>query len=158
MEGLTLLVADDDPDIRLYVRQCVMGAGGLVQRVIEAADGERALEVVRSERPDVVVCDVVMPRLGGFELCERLRADPATADIPILIVTGGTEPEATTRRVERAGAQGVLFKPFNARRLRAAIEHVLDGRADPGRPPEVTSPDAGDADRKRENQKEGEES
>jgi len=158
MEGLTLLVADDDPDIRLYVRQCVLGAGGAVQRVIEAADGESALEVVRSERPDVVVCDAVMPRLGGFALCERLKADPATADIPILIITGGMAPESMTREVERAGAQGVLFKPFNAHRLRAAVEEVLGARADRGRTSEVDSPDGGDGDAKRENPSAGEES
>lgn len=125
MDELTLLVVDDDADIRLYVRQCVLGDGDRIGKVIEAADGESALTALRTHRPDVLVCDVFLPRLSGYALCERLRADPATSRIPVLLLTGGTTPDETTRRAREAGADGVLFKPFNARRLCDAIERVI---------------------------------
>ena len=131
-DGLTLLVVDDDPDLRLYVRQCVLGGRVRIRRVLEAPDGERALELLRSECPDVLVCDVVMPRLGGYALCARLRADPDTSEIPVLLLTGlGTSDEAT-RRAEQVGADGVLLKPFNARRLCAAVDAVIRARPAPG--------------------------
>ncbi len=129
MERLTLLVVDDDPDLRLYVRQCVLTASGPVDRVIEASDGERGLASLQAERPDVVVCDVLMPRMGGFALCERIRADPETSDIPILLLTGGATNDETLRRADEAGADGVLLKPFNAHRLRAAVDRVIEIRA-----------------------------
>lgn len=141
MDGLTLLVVDDDPDIRFYVRQCVLGEAGRIAKVIEAADGESGLAALRAERPDVLVCDVLLPRLGGYALCERLRADPATSRIPVLLITGGTTSDETTRRAEEAGADGVLFKPFNARRLCTAIERVIRGRA--ARKPGASGPARG---------------
>lgn len=134
--GPTLLVIDDDPDLRLYVRQCVSGTYGGFRRVIEAPDGESGLETTRTVRPDVIVCDVLMPGLGGIGLCRRIRADPSTSGIPILLLTGGATSDDMIRQAEEAGADGVLLKPFNARRLRAAVENVLRTRAalesDPG--------------------------
>jgi CheY-like chemotaxis protein len=128
LNGLTLLVVDDDADLRLYVRQCVLGAPGRIGMVIEATDGARGLEVIRAERPHVLVCDVLMPRLGGFELCKQLRADPATSRLPVLLLTGGATSNETFTRATEAGADGVLLKPFNAQRLRAAVDRVIDSR------------------------------
>jgi CheY-like chemotaxis protein len=127
--ALTLLVVDDDPDLRLYVRQCVLGASGRIERVIEAADGVDGLAALRAEVPDVLVCDVLMPRLGGIDLCERLRADPATASMPVLLLTGGATSDEMRRRANEAGADGVLLKPFNSRSLRSAVDHVIRVRA-----------------------------
>lgn len=127
--GLTLLVVDDDPDLRLYVRQCVLGASGRIERVIEASDGIDGLTALHAELPDVLVCDVLMPRLGGIDLCERLRADPATARMPVLLLTGGATSDEMRRRANEAGADGMLLKPFNSRSLRSAVDHVIRVRA-----------------------------
>lgn len=126
--GAILLVADDDPDLRLYVRRCVLDDAGPIDRVIEAADGGAALDLIRSQIPDVLVCDVVMPRVGGIEVCERLRADPKTAEIPVLLFTGNAMSRETIRRAREVGADEVLLKPFNSRRLCTAIAEVMRTR------------------------------
>lgn len=127
--GLTLLVADDDPDIRVYVRQCVLGDRGPIRRVLEAADGEAALALIGSERPDVLVCDLLMPRLGGLALCEALRADPHTSEIAILLISGSGASGEAVRRAREVGADAILMKPFNARRLCIAVEDVIRARS-----------------------------
>lgn len=142
-DGLTLLVVDDDDDLRLYVRQCVTRTAGRFRRVIEASDGESGLMLLRAEQPDVLVCDVLMPRLGGFALCERLRAHPETSDIPVLLLTGGAQSEETLRRADQAGADGVLLKPFNANRLCEAIDRVIEARAS-SEPRSESGPNRGD--------------
>ena len=131
--GLTLLVADDDSDMRLYVRRCVLSDTGPIRRVLEAADGESALEMMRMHRPDLVACDVLMPRLGGLGVCERVRSDPDLADTPVLLLTGLDNSADVRRRAKERGADGVLVKPFNHQRLCRAIDELLEGRLDPGR-------------------------
>lgn len=131
-EGLTLLVVDDDPELRSYIRRCVLGMGGPVDRVIAAANGLGALERLRGERPDLMICDALMPGMDGFELCAAVRADPELRWLPILLITGEMTHARARRRAVDAGADGVLAKPFNARRLREALEALLRSRAPPG--------------------------
>ena len=126
--SLTLLVVEDDADLRLYVRQCVERETGPLFRVIEAADGLSGLEVLETEHVDVVVCDIVMHRMDGFELCARLRENPATSGVPVLLMTGVATSGDSLRRAREVGADGVLPKPFNARRLRAAIDSAMRAR------------------------------
>ncbi len=116
----TVLIADDDDDMRLYVRSCLRSAG--VGAVLEAADGDEALRLAQAEGPDLVISDVVMPGLGGEALCRALRADPATAAIPLLLVSGAARPAGA--RAPPTCADGFLAKPFNAARLRAAIARL----------------------------------
>ncbi|MGD8319184.1 MAG: response regulator [Gemmatimonadota bacterium] len=134
-EGLTLLVVDDDADLRLYVRQCVSGAIPSFARVLEAADGVSGLELLAAEPVDMVVCDVVMRRMDGLEMCRRFRLDPRSAGTPILLMTGTDAFEDTLRRARDAGADGVVPKPFNASRLRAAIREAMQARGVAERPP-----------------------
>ncbi len=108
-----VLIVDDDAGIRTYLRRCL---GPITHRVCEAADGVEALAVARAHPVDLIVTDVMMPRMGGLELHALLRTDPAFAAIPVLFVSG--EP---TRVPEGA----LLQKPFNARTLRAAVHAVL---------------------------------
>jgi CheY-like chemotaxis protein len=115
--GLTVLVVDDEPHIR-YLLAVVLEAAGY--QVIEAAHGEAALERVRSSRPRLVITDRMMPRMGGIELIEQLRADEDTAGIPIVMLTAapGGEP----------GADAVLMKPFAQEELVELVDR-LTGRA-----------------------------
>ena len=108
-----VLIVDDDAGIRSYLRRCL---GPITHRVYEAADGVEALAVARAESVDLIVTDVVMPRMDGFEFHAVLRADPTFAAIPVLFVSGEltSVPEGT-----------LLQKPFNARTLRAAVHAVL---------------------------------
>lgn len=123
----TVLVVDDDADMRLYVRTCLGVA--VTGVVLEAADGDEALRLARAEGPDLVISDVVMPGLDGEALCRALRADPATAGIPLLLVSG--EARLVAAGAPPTCADGSLAKPFNAARLRAAVARLLPPALDP---------------------------
>jgi CheY-like chemotaxis protein len=99
--------------------------------VITAADGEDALDMVKGMHPHVVTLDVMMPRLGGFETAERLRADPDTRHIPIVIVTGRSQP-ADIGRGERLGVEAYLSKPFEPAELVEVVTRLATtGRSVP---------------------------
>jgi two-component system, cell cycle response regulator len=92
--------------------------------VSTAVDGFEALAKIEAERPDIVVLDVLMPGLDGFETCRRIKADPATADIPIILVTALDDVDDLVRGFE-AGADDFLTKPFNGRELMARVRLQL---------------------------------
>ena len=79
-----MLVVDDEPNILFALEETVRDLGF---ECIAACDGEDALVIARGARPDLIITDVIMPRLNGFELCEKLKADEATRDIPVVMVT-----------------------------------------------------------------------
>ncbi|NJK74709.1 MAG: response regulator [Microcoleus sp. SU_5_6] len=116
-----LLLVDDNADMRDYVRR-LLSAGGY--EVETAADGIAALEVVQQRLPDLVLSDVMMPRLDGFGLLQELRTNPSTRDIPIILLSARAGEEA---RIEglAAGADDYLIKPFSARELLARVEANL---------------------------------
>jgi len=107
-----ILIVDDESNIRFLVRVTLENAG---YDVVEAHDGAAALERTKEGRPQLIVTDLMMPVMGGRELIERLRADPETATIPILVLSGnaGLLP---------GGADAALPKPFDPQAL---IESVL---------------------------------
>jgi CheY-like chemotaxis protein len=116
-----VLVVDDEAPIRLLCRVNLEAEG---MTVSEAADGVEGLEAVRSEPPDVVLLDVMMPRLDGWGVAERMLADPATHDIPIIFLTA----RADARHEERAfDVGGIAFvrKPFNPLELASLIRQTL---------------------------------
>ena len=108
-----VLVVDDSDAIRALIVVNLELEGYDVRT---ATDGLRALEIVRDWRPDVITLDVVMPRLDGFETLERLRADPGTADIPVVLVTARAQA-ADRERGEVLGADAYLTKPFEPAHL-----------------------------------------
>lgn len=116
-----ILVADDDRLVRLAARECLESSGF---SVIEAEDGARALSRFEEHRPDIVVLDVVMPILDGFEVCRSLRALPAGRDTPVLILTvlGDT---ASIDRAFAAGATDFADKPMNWGVLPRRIRYLL---------------------------------
>ena len=128
---LILLVADDDPEIRGYISRCVLALSESIGTVVEAANGSQALEHLRHHGADILVSDVVMPVLDGFELCRIIRRDPILRDLPILLITGEGDRRHMERESARAGANSVLAKPFNARRLCDRIELLLRSRSPP---------------------------
>ena len=115
-----VLVADDEPD----ARQALTAAldGGL--EVTTAADGQEAVDLTRSQRPDLVLLDLGMPRLDGFQVLEQLGADPSTADIPVILVTGRGDETGKVQGLS-LGAVDYLQKPFSERELRARVERTL---------------------------------
>ena len=117
-----ILVADDNADMRGYVTRLLRERGWVVEAV---ADGAVALEAARTLPPDLVLSDVMMPGLDGFALLEALRGDPATADVPVMLLSARAGEEARMEGV-KAGAADYLVKPFSSRELIARVELHLE--------------------------------
>ena len=115
-----MVVADDNADMREYVVR-LLGEGWRIEAV---GDGEAALAAVRREPPDLVISDVMMPGLDGFELLSALRADPGTRLVPLLLLSARAGEEARIQALA-AGADDYLVKPFAARELVARAEGIL---------------------------------
>ena len=113
----TVLIIDDDPHYRQLMGEVLQPLGW---RVLEAGEGESGLEEVRRNRPDVVLCDLLMPRCNGFQVCRAIRAD-ATLRNTKIIVTSGRNFEADRTSARQAGANEYVMKPFT----REVIEDKL---------------------------------
>lgn len=133
---MKVLVADDSEAERASARSALSAAG---YTVLEAIDGQQALEVFARERPDLVLLDVVMPRLTGLETCRILKAKTQSSYLPVIMVSTRNSVNA---RVEglRSGADDYLGKPYDAEELRARVEALLRARRVLGDPdgPELT--------------------
>jgi DNA-binding response OmpR family regulator len=117
----TVLVADDDRDVLNLVRFRLERDG---LRVLTASDGAQALELARRERPHVCVLDVMMPKLGGLELVKRLREDPATAGVRIILLTARSADGQVDEGFE-LGADDYVTKPFSPQELRQRVRAQL---------------------------------
>jgi DNA-binding response OmpR family regulator len=115
------LVVDDDLDIRELVGLVAQRAGC---EVIDAADGAQALAAVEGVVPDIVVLDVAMPGLSGLEVCRRLRQDPATRDVPVLMLSAAARPTDHVAALE-SGADLYLTKPFSPAALAEHISRLV---------------------------------
>ena len=137
---LLVLVADDEPPIRLLCEVNLAVAG---MDVIQAADGEEAIKLARSAAPDLILLDLMMPRVDGWTVAEELSTDEQTRAIPIVFLTARTTPD-DRRRAEKLGALGYVLKPFDPVRLAPLVTEVVErcarGEADAlrqERPPEL---------------------
>jgi CheY-like chemotaxis protein/anti-sigma regulatory factor (Ser/Thr protein kinase) len=122
--GADVLVVDDNADMRAYLTRLL----GRQWTVRTTANGEEALAAVAERAPDIVLTDVMMPRIDGFELLRRLRAEDATRDIPLIMLTARAGQEASVEGLE-AGADDYLAKPFRADELLARVRVVLERAA-----------------------------
>ena len=117
-----VLVVDDSSVVRELIAVNLELEG---LEVVRCVDGMEALERVAEQRPDAITLDVVMPRLDGFAVVERLRADRSTAEIPIVIVTGRASAADLTRG-EALGVDAYLTKPFEPSELVATVLRLVD--------------------------------
>ncbi len=116
-----LLFVDDDPILREFAQVNLASAAAVID---VAGDGIEALEAVGRNRYDLLLVDLEMPRMDGFELLAHLRADPATAHLPIVVETGREDVEAIDRAF-RAGATAFVTKPLNWRLLSYQLRFTL---------------------------------
>jgi DNA-binding response OmpR family regulator len=116
-----VLVCDDEPYIVESVSYVVRRAGF---EVLTAEDGDLALQTAIRERPGLVFLDIMMPGLAGDEICRRLKSDPATRDIHVVILTARGQEEDERRALE-FGADAFMTKPFSPRKLRDLVLRVL---------------------------------
>ena len=112
-----VLVVDDNADLRGYIQRLLTEDGYDVETT---SDGEAALEAIRTDRPDLLVTDVMMPRLDGIGLLKALRKDPVLRDLPIILLSARAGEEAKVEGLD-AGADDYLTKPFSARELLARV-------------------------------------
>jgi two-component system cell cycle response regulator DivK len=116
----TVLYVEDNEFNRKIVRHLL---GRTTYRLLEAVDGEAGVAAAREERPDVVIMDIQLPKMSGLDATRQLRADPATADIPIIVITSfalaGDEEKARA-----AGAAAYLAKPYSPRELLRMIQEL----------------------------------
>ena len=120
-DGALVLVVDDEPDLRDLIALNIQSAG---HRVRKAVDGASAVRAAHDETPNVIVLDVMMPGVDGFEMLRQLKADPRLTAVPVVMVTALDDPESRIR----GGIEGALryvTKPFTRRELIGAIEDVL---------------------------------
>ena len=118
-----ILLVDDSKTILLQER-VILGNGAW--EIIIAVDGEEAVERARAELPDLILMDVVMPRMNGFDACRRLRSGVDTARIPIIMVTTRGEMESVVAGYE-SGCADYIIKPINPQELLAKVECYLGG-------------------------------
>ncbi len=119
--SLTVVLAEDDPDIQLVARLSLKRAGFIVTVV---GNGQEALDAIRAQPPDVVLLDWMMSELDGPETCSQLKADPATAAIPVIFLTAKSQ-EAEIQRGLSLGAAGYVTKPFDALSLGQQVKDIV---------------------------------
>jgi DNA-binding response OmpR family regulator len=119
-----LLIVDDEPHILLLLEQTLDSLEDMGVELLRATNGKEALDVIRQEAPDLVLLDVMMPVMSGFEVCKQVKADPALAKTFVVILTAkGQELDRTTGA--EVGADLYLTKPFDPDRVLAKAAEVL---------------------------------
>lgn len=118
----TILIADDEANITRLVQMNLERNG---YKVIIAADGREALKLLETSLPDLVILDVMMPFVDGFEVLKRMRKDPLTSNIPVIMLTVKAQ-DADVFEAESRGADVYLTKPVNPKDLIAFVSRVLD--------------------------------
>ena len=118
---MKILIVDDDPDVRNFVSTVLKKRGF---EIIEADDGASGLREARAQLPDLIICDYLMTPMDGYEMVLALRGEPATAEIPFILMTGQAE-RAGLRHSENKSEDEFLEKPVSASELLRAVEARL---------------------------------
>lgn len=116
-----ILLADDEDDIKVILKMFLENEG---YEVCTAFDGLDAIDQARTQKPDVILLDVMMPLIDGFEVCKKLKADPETAAIPVIMLSAASHSESVQKGLA-AGAVDYLIKPFEPEHLDALLNKVL---------------------------------
>jgi CheY-like chemotaxis protein len=119
-----ILIADDNPQ-GVELLEAYLAGGDYDIRT--AADGEETLRQVRQWQPDLILLDIMMPKISGFEVCKRLRADPATRDIAVLMITALDQPSDIERAID-AGTDDFISKPIDKSVLLLRVRSLLRSR------------------------------
>lgn len=117
----TILVVDDEPDVVSFLETTLKAEDFTV---LAAYDGISALDICGTEKPDLVLLDIMMPMMSGYEVCEQIKANPITQDIPVLFLSSAHTPEARAQSF-RVGAVELIKKPFLPKELIAQIRRHL---------------------------------
>ena len=116
-----ILVVDDEPTI-VRLMEFILARQG--HEILVAVNGEEALEKIKSQHPDLVLLDIMMPRIDGYEVAQRLRADPATASLPIIMLSAKAQEEDIRKGVD-VGVNEYITKPFTPDHLVQVVTEYL---------------------------------
>ena len=120
----TILVVDDDESVLSFLTFSLKGEGF---RVLEAQDAEKALKVLEKHTPDLILLDIMLPKMDGFAMCRKVRENSRFASVPVLFVTAYADPNSL-KNTQSAGAQGLIEKPIMYSELLVQILDALSGR------------------------------
>jgi two-component system, OmpR family, response regulator MtrA len=118
-----IVVADDDVDVRMLVALKLRHSG---YDVVDVGDGAAAVEACRTEKPDLVVLDLMMPVMSGLEACRAIKAEPELADVPVVLLTARAQNTDVDAGLA-VGADAYVTKPFSPKELAARVESLLEG-------------------------------
>jgi len=116
----TILIADDEPHILSLLKMMLEEK----YKLFFASDGEEALKELRKHRPDLVLLDVMMPKVNGYEVCEKIKSDPKTRDLTVVMLSAKTQ-ERDIMKGLKLGADYYLTKPFDPLQLQKQLEEML---------------------------------
>lgn len=117
-----ILLADDEEPVRALVAATIRDDSRY--KILEAKDGMEALEIARREKPDIILLDIMMPKMDGFEVCRQLKSDPRTSGISIIMLTALAQ-NTDKGKAKEVGANGYFAKPFSPTALIKKLEEVL---------------------------------
>lgn len=126
MAKCRILVVDDEPDVVTLLTRTLESEGF---EVVTAYDGISAIDIAESEKPDLILLDIMMPMMSGYEVCQQIKASPNTRGIPVLCVSSAHTVDALERS-RKAGAATLVLKPFTTAELVAQIRRHLPQVAD----------------------------
>jgi DNA-binding response OmpR family regulator len=121
-----VLVVDDEPDVVTFIERTLKSEGF---EVACAYDGIGALDLVSSEKPDLILLDIMMPMMSGYEVCEQIKANPETQHIPVICLSSAHTPDARAQSL-RVGALTLITKPFMPAELIAQVKRHLSVESD----------------------------
>jgi two-component system alkaline phosphatase synthesis response regulator PhoP len=120
MNRKKILITDDEENIRLLVSNML----GKDYIVLEASDGIEAVDMARSQQPDLILMDILMPKMDGYTACNKVKKDPLTRAIPVVMLTA-VDHELNVKLSQEMGANGYITKPFTPRDLLDAVDQFL---------------------------------
>lgn len=117
----TVLIIEDNLEIRENTAEILELAG---YKTLMATNGKDGIKIASEELPDIILCDIMMPELNGYEVIKQLKSDPLTSKIPFIYITASVEKSEVEKAIE-LGADGYVRKPFDVTELKTAMDNVL---------------------------------
>ena len=117
-----ILVVDDELLLRVMLKDALEGAG---HAVVLAENGRVAIDRAKADRPDLILMDIMMPDLDGYDTCKLMKADPALMGLPVILISATAEPKDVVGRAKQVGAAAVLSKPVPVDKLQQVLAQTL---------------------------------